>query len=438
MVKDKTLYDRLEVDPSASIKDIEKKGKKLLIKWHPDKNPDKVQESTKKFQEIQEAMTILTNQEKREMYDQFGMEGTKGGDGGGGGFPGGFPPGFPGGMFGGGFPFGGGGGGGFPGGGFPGGGFPFGGGGGFPGGGFPGHPAQRGNENENIVQTVKVTLAQIYNQSTIDVNYNQKVSCSQCKGEGTSDGVKNECDDCGGKGIKMKLMRLGPIQTQTLVPCNICNGKGKIISEANKCTTCNASGFNTKEKTVQVPLQNGFGNGIKMQLEGKGNNINGQKSDLIVIINEEEDPVFKRRNNDLIVTIELKLFQALFGFDKLLTHLDGRKLHLHHTGKTNYGTVRRISGEGMTDLRTKQKGDLLIKFVFTLPNITNETLTKALILIDKQESNNEKELIKETDLVKTMMLEDSSDAFSQQSSSSGQAYDEDEEQGPKQAECVQQ
>jgi DnaJ-class molecular chaperone len=432
MVKDKTLYDRLEVDPSTPIKEIEKKGKKLLIKWHPDKNPDKVQESTKKFQEIQEAMTILTNQEKREMYDQFGMEGTKGGDGGGGfpggGFPGGFPPGFPGGMFGGGFPFGGGGGGG----GFPGG-FPFGG-----GGGFPGHPAQRGNENENIVQTVKVTLAQIYNQSTIDVTYNQKVSCSQCKGEGTSDGVKNDCDDCGGKGIKMKMMRLGPIQTQTLVPCNICNGKGKIISEANKCTTCNASGFNTKEKTVQVPLQNGFGNGIKMQLEGKGNNINGQKSDLIVIINEEEDPVFKRRNSDLIVTIELKLFQALFGFDKLLTHLDGRKLHLHHTGKTNYGTVRRISGEGMTDLRTKQKGDLLIKFVFTLPNITNETLTKALILIDKQESVNEKELIKDTDLVKTMMLEDSSDAFSQQSSSSGQAYDEDEEQGPKQAECVQQ
>ena len=234
----------------------------------------------------------------------------------------------------------------------------------------------------------------------------------------------------------MKLMRLGPIQTQTLVPCNICNGKGKIISEANKCSSCNASGFNTKEKTVQVPLQNGFGNGIKMQLEGKGNNINGQKSDLIVIINEEEDPVFKRRNNDLIVTIELKLFQALFGFDKVLTHLDKRKLHLHHTGSTNYGTVRRISGEGMVDLRTKQKGDLLIKFVFTLPNITNETLTKALILIDKQESINEKELIKQTDLVKTMMLEDSSEAFSQQSSSS--SNDEEEDQGPKQAECVHQ
>jgi DnaJ-class molecular chaperone len=85
MVKDTTLYDRLEIDPSASIKEIEKKGKKLLIKWHPDKNPDKVQESTKKFQEIQEAMTILTNEEKREMYNQFGMEGIKGGDGGGGG-----------------------------------------------------------------------------------------------------------------------------------------------------------------------------------------------------------------------------------------------------------------------------------------------------------------------------------------------------------------
>ena len=433
MVKDRTLYDRLEIDPTASIKEIEKKGKKLLIKWHPDKNPDKVQESTKKFQDIQEAMTVLTNQEKRDMYDQFGLDGLKGGDGGGGGFNpfDGFAT-----AFGGGFPFGGGG---FP---FPGG-FP-GGPGGFPGGpgGFPGGPGGPGGpERENIIQNVNVKLSQIYKEETIDVKYNQKQTCTNCHGEGTKDGVKNDCGDCGGKGIKMKIVRMGPLQTQSLVPCNSCNGKGKIIAEANKCPTCTSLGYITKEKVVQVPLKNGFGNGIKMQLDGKGNNIKGIKSDLIVIINETEDEVFKRKNNDLLVTIELKLYQALFGFDKVINHLDGRKLHLHHTGRTNFGTIRKITEEGMFDLRTKRKGDLLIKFTFSLPNITNETLTKALMLVDKQESLNEKELVKQTDLIKTMMIDTDESNFSTSNNSNNNHHeeqDEGDEGGGRGPECVQQ
>jgi DnaJ family protein A protein 2 len=429
MVKDTTLYDRLEIESNTPTKEIEKKGKKLLIKWHPDKNPNNVEEATKKFQEIQEAMSILTSPEKREMYDKFGMEGIKGGDGGGfnpfegfaSAFGQGFP--FPGGFQGGGFPFPGG----FPGqgGGFPG-----------QGGGFPGQGGNRTPEKENIMERVDVTLNQIYNEETINVTYNQKLSCTKCNGEGTNDGNKSECKDCAGKGVKVKVQRMGPLVTQALVPCNICNGKGKIILDANKCTTCNSLGYTNKEKTIQLPLKNGFGNGIKMQLEGKGNNINGIKSDLIVIINELEHPIFKRQGYNLLIEIDLKLYQALFGFDKIISHLDGRKLHLHHSGKTNYGTIRKIVGEGMVDLRTKNKGDLIIKFKFDLPTITNETLIKALMLVDKQESINEKELIKEAGLVSTMMIDIDDKDFNNSKSSSNQEDDsQDERRGP---ECVQQ
>jgi DnaJ-class molecular chaperone len=138
----------------------------------------------------------------------------------------------------------------------------------------------------------------------------------------------------------------------------------------------------------------------------------------------------------LLVEFELKLYQALFGFDKMLTHLDGRKLHLHHTGKTDFGTMRRISGEGMKDLRSGVKGDLVIKFNVNLPDITNDTLIKALTLIDKTESQNEKNMLKETDLVKTMMLDMKS--FKDQVRETDSDEDEHHQQHQQQAQCAQQ
>jgi len=411
MVKDTTYYDRLEVSPTSSIDEIKKKGKKLLIKWHPDKNPNNIEASTKKFQEIQEALSVLENPEKKELYDQFGMQGPDS-MGGGNPFGGDGNPfaafsGAFGGAFGGGGPFGGGG--------FN----PFGGG------------PQR-EEKENIVERLNVTLEQIYKEESVNLKYNQKVNCMNCKGEGCVNGVKINCTDCNGKGVRIKIMRMGPIQQQAIAPCVTCNSKGKIIPDAHKCSGCNASGFVLKEKVIAIPLKNGFGNGLKMQLEGKGHQTNGQKTDLIVIINEIEHQTFKRRGSDLIVEIELKLFQALFGFDKVITHLDGKRLHLHHTGKTNYGTVRKISDLGMLDLRTRRNGDLIITFKIDLPTITNETLTKALILIDKSESVIEKEIQNEQNLVKTIMVDS-------QNYESNAQDDQDEhhhqQQGP---ECVQQ
>jgi len=410
MVKDTTFYDRLEISPTSSIEEIKKKGKKLLIKWHPDKNPNNIEGSTKKFQEIQEALSILENPEKKEIYDRFGMDGIKGDMGGDGGGFNPFGPGFP---FGGENPFG-------AFGGFPGGFNPFGGG------------MNPREEKENIMERLNVTLEQIYKEESVNLKYNQKVTCVACKGEGSSNGVKTTCHDCGGKGMKMRIMRMGPIQQQSVVPCGTCSSKGKIIPDANKCNSCSASGFTMKEKTIAIPLKNGFGNGLKMQMEGKGHQINGMKTDLIIIINELEHPIFKRRGNDLLVEVELKLFQALFGFDKVITHLDGRRLHLHHTGKTNYGTVRKINEEGMMDLRSKRKGDLIIKFNIDLPTITNETLTKALVLIDKAESTNEKAIQTEENLVKTIML----DTYEREQQDEHQEEQQEESQrGP---ECVQQ
>lgn len=408
MVLDKTLYDKLEIETNISQEELKKKGKKILIKWHPDKHPDNVEFATKKFQELQEAYSILENPEKRKIYDEFGMDGIKGDmPGGQGGNP--FGQGFP---FGPGFPFGdmfGGFQGGFPGG--P---------GGFPGAQFNMFP-QREEKREHVMEKLNVTLKQIFKEESVELKYKHKICCVKCNGEGSNDGTKTDCNDCGGKGIRTQVTKMGPIIQQSIVPCTGCKGKGKKISDQNKCESCNGLGTLEKEKTIPIPLKNGLTNGVKLQLEGRGHNLKNSKTDLIVIIEVQEDPVFKRSGSDLVIEIELKLFQALFGFNKVIEHLDGRKLLLQFTGKTDFGTVRKIYGEGMKDLRTGIKGDLIIKFNIDLPLITNETLIKALTLMDKSESKKEKSVLTEENLVKTIMT----DVTTFKSNKNNTCFDED-------------
>ena len=116
--------------------------------------------------------------------------------------------------------------------------------------------------------------------------------------------------------------------------------------------------------------------------------------DEIIIINEKPHSIFKRKGNDLFITIELKLFQAIFGFDKIIEHLDKRKLHISHTNRTEHDTVRKIAGEGMHILNgSGGKGDLYIKFTVKLP-LTNDfevssKLQYLLRTLDNEESMNE-------------------------------------------------
>jgi DnaJ family protein A protein 2 len=393
MVVDKTLYDRLEIESNASQEDIKKKSRKLLVKWHPDKNPNNMEEATQKFQEIQEALEILGDPEKRQMYDNIGMNYVKGDNS-----PDMSNP------FGAGFPFG----------------------------EMFSQSQRQHQQKENLIVKLNVTLEQIYKQETVELTYTHKVYCVKCNGEGSKDNTKSECNDCDGKGRVIKLIRMGPMIQQIVINCESCKGKGSVILENNKCEVCNGNGIVTKEKTISIPLKNGFGNGIKLQKEGKGHHFKNQKTDLVIVINEEPHDIFKRRGNDLFVEVTLKLYQALFGFDKILVHLDGKKLHLHCTGKTDFNSIKKISQEGMVDLRTGVKGDLIIKFNIELPTITNETLIKELTLLNKNESIAEKNVLQEKDLVKTLLIDiqDTVDSASASASDSDENSREHTQQIP--------
>jgi DnaJ-class molecular chaperone len=364
MVKDTILYSRLEISPNANDNEIKKAYARLSKIWHPDKNPNNIEEATRKFQDINEAKEILLNNDKRAIYDEIGMDIIKGG----------------------------------------------------------GHhqPAHdnsffenlinqhfsfninsnfnftnnNNNKNEvpeNIVANINVSLEQIYNQEIITFQYKQKIYCTSCDGNGTEDGMPPICNECSGKGMKIQIIRSGFMIQQIMGTCNNCNGSGKIVKEG--CKNCNKLGYNIKEKNISIPLKAGLTTGNKISLNGKGHQFKNNKTDLILNIIELPHNIYKREQDNLIIEIELKLYQALLGFTKLITLLDGSKLNISYNGKTDYGTIKIIKNYGMQSLNSNNKGNLIIKFIYSLPNIQDELkLQVKTLLHDKDEMNNEIEI----------------------------------------------
>ena len=382
MVKDTTLYERLEIPPQSSESEIKKAFMKLSKVWHPDKNSNS-EESTKKFQEIYEAKEILLDQTKRELYDRHGMDAFNNDNGNDMQNPfSGFEQ-----FFGGGSSFGGG--------------FNF------------GHQRQR-KENEDIEETLNVELNQLYNEETIDFTYKYKHYCQPCNGEGTKNGLPSKCEACAGKGMRIQIIRMGPMIQQVMSNCNECNGSGKNNSNRdNKCTLCNGVCFNYKDKTIQIPLKSGLVHGNIITMHNKGHIFKNHKSSLKITINELKHNVFIHINNDLFVNININLNQALFGFHKIIKHLDNRELYITSTKITNFNTIRKIQNEGMKNINQKNKGDLYIKFNIILPNKElievnpefKEHFKRLLNILDQEEVKQEETIANTPNLIKYNLID---------------------------------
>ena len=262
-------------------------------------------------------------------------------------------------------------------------------------------------EKEHIIQELDVTLEQLYNDSSVEFSYKYKHFCTKCDGEGTKNSKKSTCMQCDGKGMKVHIIRRGPMIQQSVGPCGFCKGTGVYIDQTNKCDTCDGDRCIIKDKTISIPLKSGLAHGNKISLEGKGNQFKNMKTDVVLIINILNHDQFKRLNDDLFIEMELKLYQALFGFDKIINHLDGRKLHISCSGKTEFNSTRKIIGEGFKKINSPQKkGDLYIRFKITLPNLPLEIKNQLKPIFqnfEKQESQNENGILKMTGLTKTTM-----------------------------------
>ena len=337
-------YEVLGVSKSADATEIKKAYRKLALKYHPDKNPgDK--EAEEKFKEAAEAYDVLSNEEKKRRYDQFGHAGV--GGAGQGGFGGGMSMDDIFSQFG----------------------DIFGSFGGFSGfGGFGGgRSARRVNRGTNLRVKVKMNLQEIATGIEKKIKVKKYVACQHCNGTGAKDGKSySTCSTCKGSGQVTRVQNtiLGAMQTTST--CPTCEGEGKIINE--KCTFCNGEGVLMSEEVISINIPAGVGEGMQLSLSGKGNAARrgGVNGDLIVLIEEEEHPELVRDGNDLLYNVFIGYPEAVLGETVESPTIEG-KVKVKIEAGTQPGKILRLRGKGLPDVNGYGKGDLLAKVNVWIP-----------------------------------------------------------------------
>ena len=340
-------YEVLGVDKSATADDIKRAYRKLAVKYHPDKNPGN-KEAEEKFKEAAEAYSVLSDSDKKMKYDQFGHAGV---DGAGPDFSGGFGNlndilnDLFGGAFGGGF------------GGFS----------GFGGGFGGGQRRERVYRGRDIRVRVKLTLEEIAKGVEKEISIEKNVPCPDCGGRGArnSSDVKT-CPGCNGTGQVQRVVNSFLGQTVTYSTCQQCGGEGKIIS--NPCHTCNGTGLVRQRETIKVKIPAGVEAGMQMTVQGEGHAAknNGINGDLLVVIEEQEHPDFRREGSNLLYTKVISIVDAMLGCEVEIPCLDGKYKVKVEPG-TQSGTVVRLRGKGLPSVNSYGTGDLYVKIAVWIP-----------------------------------------------------------------------
>ena len=359
-------YEVLDVSKNASSEEIKKAYRKKAIMFHPDKNPDN-KEAEESFKEAAEAYEILSNQDKKARYDQFGHSGLSGAAGGGYGDGMSFDDIFSrfGDIFGGG------------GGGF---GSFFGGGG--------GGGRQRVNKGSNLRVTVKLTIEEIANGTTKKIKLKKQISCKDCNGSGEKNGSSSKtCSACGGRGTQTRIVNTMLGQMQTSTTCTTCGGEGKIINE--KCSSCYGEGFVSGEDFVELKIPAGVSEGVQLSVSGKGNAARrgGIDGDLIILIREVEHEHFQRDGNDLLYNLFVSIPVAITGDHVEIPTIDN-KVKIKIDAGTQSGKILRLRGKGLPDINGYRNGDLLVRINVFIPKSINKEDKKLLEQMKSSDSFN--------------------------------------------------
>ena len=355
MAEKRDYYEVLGLDKNASADQIKDAYRKMALKWHPDRwvNGTDAEKKTaeEKFKEASEAYSVLGDPDKKAKYDQFGFAGVDGQPG----------PDFSGGfgnlndilndLFGGGF-------GGF--GGF--GNFGF-------GGSSSGRTGTRVPRGRDIRTRVRLTLEEINKGCEKEVTLTRNITCPDCGGKGTKNAsdVKT-CPDCNGTGQVQRYANTLFGRTVTYTTCSRCGGEGKIVT--NPCHTCSGSGLVRKQQTVKVKIPAGVENGMQLTVRGEGHAAprGGINGDLLVVIEEIENPDIKREGNNLFYSKIISVTDAMLGTEISVPCLDGGYKVKIEPG-TQSGTVLRLKGKGLPSVNGygSGRGDMYVKILVWIP-----------------------------------------------------------------------
>jgi DnaJ-class molecular chaperone len=339
-------YQVLDIDRTASKEDIKKAYRKLAMKYHPDKNPDKKEEYEVKFKEVSEAYSVLSDDEKKVMYDRFGKEGLKAG-GGAGGF----------------------------------GGMPmdehdlfrsFFGGGGFGGGGGRGG----GGENHDLVEKIRVSLDKIYTGCVLKHTYSRENKCDACEGTGSADKKNYECTTCHGRKVVVVIRNLGIMQQQIQMPCNACNGTGG-GEIRDKCGSCRGAKTRNEIREMDVVVPRGIAPNEAIVYEGLGHYREGRNHKLVVMIEEKPHSLYERGPDDpmnLSYRAETTVAAVLCNDPIVIQPLSSTEKPLWVSPLTEKTIVVLNRGMKRDDGRT---GDLFIRLTIKKTTASREQIEKV-------------------------------------------------------------
>lgn len=343
----KDYYEILGVSKDAPKADVEKAYRKLALKFHPDRNPDDPS-AAKKFTEVTEAYEVLSDDDKRAQYDQYGFATDEGE------------------MpnyqyqhvdldealrmfmrsFGGGF------------GSFFGGGDPF------------EERSYRGRgpvKGDDRLTSVRITLEDAANGVEKEIEIVHLISCPVCNGSGSAQGEDPiECPECNGTGSMRIVKNLGPVQYVTTKTCQRCNGEGQIVKDP--CTKCRGKKKVRERVMKSVNIPPGVETGNRLRVAGLGDS--GEKSgppgDLYVAVEVRPHPFFERKGDDVRCNITITYPQAVLGTKVEIGTLQG-PVEVKIPSGTQPNSTLRIKGKGMPNLRGRRTGDLFVNVNVEVP-----------------------------------------------------------------------
>jgi molecular chaperone DnaJ len=336
-------YEVLAVSRTAAIEEIKAAYRKAALKWHPDRNPENKAEAEVKFRECTEAYSVLSDQQKRQIYDTYGHAGLSSA---------GAAQGFDntvfqdfhdifGDFFGFEDLFGGGG--------------------------------RRGRSRAQRGADLRYDMSLSFEEASLGVTTKIKLPrqeyCEACNGTGAKKGTGVQaCQTCAGRGQVAYQQGFFTI-TRT---CPACQGAGQIVRE--RCPECRGLGRFEREKTIELRIPPGVDTGTRLRVGGEGEPgpNGGPAGDLYVVLDVKEHPFFERRGADLYCTIPLSIAQASLGTELQVPGLSGEE-KLKIPEGTQSGAVFRIKGKGLADPRGGGKGDLYYHVrVLTPTKLTRE------------------------------------------------------------------
>jgi DnaJ-class molecular chaperone len=336
----KDYYAELEISRNASDTDIKKSYRELAKKWHPDKNPSNREEAETKFKKISEAYGILSDIEKKDKYDKYGVC-----DGDGPSFENGYPDlsdllnGF----------------------------------------GFSGNPFGFNNNNQKKEAPpqeviLSITVSDIVNGSEKNIEIDINAYCKKCSGTGSEDKQRKKCDKCKGKGTCVLMRQVGPgMMAQQMIACDGCNKTGYIINNSNICKDCKGKGTNREKlnKTITIPPDFDYQTNMCIRNSGNYDQNSESSSDIYIkfhiLIDKKEN--LEINEYDLIYNYKIHVHDAFTGFKMYHDHIDGKKYLFKIDTVIHDKSIKVVMNLGLpyNENNKKGRGNLLIKFNYIYP-----------------------------------------------------------------------